>query len=641
MRNMMLAVMLAALVPAVCAAGEVDLEKYLKRDTFTDLKISPSGEYFAATLPFEKQTGVVILRVADNQIVSRFLPPVNNHAVGFDWVSNDRVLIELAMKFGSLDQPQLTGELYSLKANVPNGGNLLVGQRKLQWVAAFLADQLPQDEKHVLIAVSTFGAEPYTRLERMNVADGQRWTVARSPVRRASFTTDGQGQGRFALGAGSDNINKLYYRDRNKQDWRMLNDEAVTSRIESAIGFSADGALAYLMVEQTDGPDSIVSWNPVTDERRQVLRDPVVDVTRIIHRPGTSIPVGALYMGDTPRTRFFDEASEDARLYRSLEAAFGGDAVYITSSTRDGSKVLVQTFSARNPGDFFIYDQKAKSAQHLISRSAWVEPDLAAPVRAVTIQSRDGMQLHGFLTTPHGREAKGLPMVVLPHGGPFGVFDSGAYDEESQLLAAAGYAVLQLNFRGSGNYGRAYKEAGKRQWGGAMQDDVTDATRWAIAEGIADRAKICIYGASYGAYAALMGVAKEPDLYRCAAGYVGIYDLPMMHTRGDIQDNRSGTNYLREWLGPVDKVREVSPVNLASQIRVPVFLAAGREDQRAPVQHTERMEAALKKAGVPVESLYYPREGHGFYVDANRREYYGKLLAFLSQNLGGDKAAAP
>ncbi|GAB3056515.1 alpha/beta hydrolase family protein [Stenotrophomonas tumulicola] len=642
MRTTLLAAMLAVMgLPAVLAAAEVDLEKYLRRDTFTDLKISPSGEYFAATVPFEKQTGVVILRVADNEIVARFLPPLNNHAVDFDWVSDDRVLIELAMKFGSLDQPQLTGELYSLKANSPSGGDLLVGQRKREWIAAFLADELPKDERHVLVAVSTFGAEPYTRLERMNLMNGQRWTVARSPVRRASFTTDDQGQGRFVIGAGTDNINKLYYRDRNKQDWRLINDEAVTSRVEGAVGFSADGTLAYLVVEQTDGPDSIVSWDPATDERREVLRDPLVDVSRIILRPGTSIPVGALYMGDTPRTRFFDEASEDARLYRSLEAAFGGDAVYVTSSTRDGSKVLVQTFSARNPGDFFIYDQKAKSAQHLISRSAWVEPALAAPVRSVTLQSRDGMQLHGFLTTPHGREAKDLPMVVVPHGGPFGVFDSGAYDEESQLLAAAGYAVLQLNFRGSGNYGRAYKEAGKRQWGGNMQDDVTDATRWAIAEGIADREKICIYGASYGAYAALMGVAKEPDLYRCAAGYVGVYDLPMMHTRGDIQDRSSGTTYLREWLGPADKVRDVSPVNLAANIKVPVFLAAGREDERAPVQHTERMEAALKKAGVPVESLYYPREGHGFYVDANRREYYGKLLAFLSQNLGGDKAAPP
>lgn len=152
--------------------------------------------------------------------------------------------------------------------------------------------------------------------------------------------------------------------------------------------------------------------------------------------------MGALFLGDTPRTRFFDETSADARLYRSLESAFGGDAVYITSSTRDGNKVLVETFSSSNPGDFFVYDQKAKAAQHLISRSDWIDPAQAAPVRPFALNARDGLPLHGFLTTPRGSDGRGLPMVVLPHGSPFGMFDDGRYDREAQLLAAAGYAVL-------------------------------------------------------------------------------------------------------------------------------------------------------------------------------------------------------
>jgi len=646
MRKTMLAVMVALLAtPLMADAAEVNLDHFLRRDAFTDIKLSPGGEYYAATIPFEKETALAILRVADGKLVGQFMPPQHNHAYRFDWVSDDRVLIELAQKLGSLDKPQRTGELYSLRANT-SSGQLLVGYRvdaqetgshisgkKAERVAAFLTDDLPADDRNVLIAVSPFTADPYTRLEKMDVSTGRRTPVTRSPVRRGSFTTDGQGQARFVHGAGADNVNKLFYRERNGASWAMINDEAVTGRIEDAIGFSADGTLAYLQIEQADGPDKIVSWNPATDERKDVLQDPVVDPSRIIHRPGTAIPVGALYLGDTPRTRFFDETSADARLYRSLESAFDGNAVYVTSSTRDGNKVLVQTFSGTNPGDFFIYDQKAKAAEHVVSRSQWIDPAQAAPVRAVTFKARDGMVLHGFLTTPHGGPSRNLPTVVMPHGGPFGVFDEGTYDVQSQMLAAAGYAVLQLNFRGSGNYGRAYKAAGARQWGGAMQDDVTDATRWAISEGIADKGKICIYGASYGAYAALMGVAKEPTLYKCAVGYVGVYDLPMMHARGDIQQSDSGVNYLREWVGEPATLAAVSPVNLAQQIKVPVFLAAGGEDERAPIQHTQRMEAALKRAGVPVQSLYYPREGHGFYVDANRRAYYGKLLAFLSQNL--------
>ncbi|REN02840.1 S9 family peptidase, partial [Mycobacterium tuberculosis] len=193
--------------------------------------------------------------------------------------------------------------------------------------------------------------------------------------------------------------------------------------------------------------------------------------------------------------------------------AFGGQAVFITSSSRDGRLAMVQVWSGSNPGDFYVFDTQAKKADLVVSRSQWVDPESAAVVQPIALKARDGLPLHGFVTRAKGSEGKRLPMVVMPHGGPFFVYDDGAYDRESQLLAAAGYAVLQVNFRGSSNYGRMHAHAGGREWGGKMQDDLTDATRWAVAEGIADGAKICMYGASYGGYAALMGVAKEPSLY--------------------------------------------------------------------------------------------------------------------------------
>ncbi|MBH1667075.1 S9 family peptidase [Stenotrophomonas maltophilia] len=650
-RTMLTAVLVVVGSVAAGSAWAVDLTQFLRQETFTDIKISPGGEYVAATVPMEDSTAIAVMRLADKQLVGSFRPPQKNHAYEFDWVSNERLLIGLAEKWGALDKPNPTGELYAIDAN-GNRGELLVGYRveskgpgtriqpkKVEAVAAFLADDLPGDERNVLVTVWPFAEDPFTRVERMDVASGRRVRMASSPVRRGEFTTDGQGEVRFVHGSGSDNVNKLYYRERSGDSWKMINDEAVSKRIETAIGFSADGSLAYLQAEQTQGPDAIVSWNPQTGERAVVLRDEVVDPYRIIHRPGTHVPVGALYMGDTPRTRFFDEKSPEARLYRSLEAAFGGP-VYITSSTRDGRVVLVETWSGTNPGDFYVYDTEARKAEHLISRSDWIDIDRSATVRPVALKARDGLPLHGFLTVPSGSDGRNLPMVVMPHGGPFHVFDNGQYDRETQILAAAGYAVLQVNFRGSGNYGRAHAQAGAQQWGAAMQDDVTDATRWAIAQGIADARRICIYGASYGAYAAMMGAAREQGLYQCAAGYVGVYDLPLMFARGDVQERDSGVTFLREWLGDPAKLGAVSPVNLATQIKVPVFLAAGGEDKRAPIQHTERMEAALKRAGTPVESLYYKTEGHGFYTLAHRTEYYDKLLAFLSRSLGGKTAQA-
>lgn len=634
-------------------AGAVDLEHYLRRDAFTDIKISPTGEFYAATIPMEDRTGLAIMRRNDGKLVGSFVPPRNNHANDFDWVNDQRVLIGLAEKFGSLDEPQPTGELFGINAD-GGRGELLIGYRvqgngpgtriqpkKVEAVAAFVIDALPDQDRRVLVKVMPFSADPFTSAERLDVNSGKRTPVARSPVQRADFVADGKGEVRFADGAGADNVNKLYYREGAGAAWKMINDQGVSQRIERALGFSEDGALAYLLVEQPSGPDAIVSWNPATDERRELLRDAVVDPAKVIYKRGTSIPIGALYLGDRPRTRFFDETSADARLQRSLEQAFGGQAVFITSSSRDGRLAMVQVWSGSNPGDFYVFDTQAKKADLVVSRSQWVDPESAAVVQPIALKARDGLPLHGFVTRAKGSEGKRLPMVVMPHGGPFFVYDDGAYDRESQLLAAAGYAVLQVNFRGSSNFGRMHAHAGGREWGGKMQDDLTDATRWAVAEGIADSAKICMYGASYGGYAALMGVAKEPSLYQCAAGYVGVYDLPIMFTTGDIQRRGSGETYLKEWIGDRTQVGAVSPVNLADRIKVPVFLAAGGEDERAPILHTKRMEAALKKAGVPVEALYYPTEGHGFYTDAHRREYYTRLLAFLSNSLGGQTASAP
>ncbi|MEX0181942.1 MULTISPECIES: alpha/beta hydrolase family protein [Stenotrophomonas] len=653
MRRTVLAALLCAVVGGASAGtGVVDLDRYLRQEAFADIKISPGGEYVAATVPIEAGTALAIYRIADMKMVGTFRPPRNNHAHTFDWVSNERLLVGMAQKLGVLDRPAPTGELFGINAN-GKGGELLVGYRTAEtglgtnikvkpagMVAAFLTDELKDDDRNVLVAVTPFTDNAATQIERMDVSTGRRNAVARAPIAQAAFTTDAQGEVRFAYGVGPDYRKKLYYRAGASSEWVLLHDEASNQRNEAAIGFSADGRLAYLQVEQAEGPDVIVSWDPQSNERRTVLRDEIADPARIIHRPGTQVPVGALFLGSTPRTRFFDETSEDARLYRSLETALGAP-VYITSSTRDASTVLVESWSGRNPGDFYLYDTVGKHARHLISRSDWIDPAQSADVRAITLQARDGRPLHGFLTVPPGPPKRALPMVVVPHGGPIGVLDDGTYSTETQMLAAAGYAVLQVNFRGSAGYGRAHAQAARKQWGAAMQDDVTDATRWAIEQGIADRERICIYGASYGAYAALMGTVREPGLYRCAAGYVGIYDLPLMYARGDIQSDESGLIYLREWLGRPKDLVERSPVNLAAQVGVPVLLAAGREDQRAPVVHTERMEAALKQAGMPVQALYYKNEGHGLYDLANQRDYYAHLLAFLSRSLGGATAQTP
>ena len=646
--------MMAAII--FCTAwpvmAQVDVGLYVKKDEFGEIKISPTGEFYAATVPMEGKTVLVILRRSNNQATGSFALGKNTHVKGFWWANSERLLISTEEKFGELDQPQPTGELYAVNADGQKA-ELLVGQRvqgqglgtliqpkKAEKVAAFLIDDLPADDRTVLISVWPFSNEPYTRAERMDIYSGRRTPVARAPVRRANFVSDNRGNVRFALGAGIEDISKLYYRSGDKAEWTLINDEAVSDRIEVPVGFSAGDDIAYLQVQQVQGPDAIVAMNIATGERQEVLRDDDTDPSRIIYRAGTSIPVGVWYVDGKPRTAFFNMASPEARLYRSLEAAFEGQAPFMTSTTADGKLTLVQTMSDRNPGDFFVFDTVAKKAAYLISRRDWFDPEKMAEMQPVSLTARDGLVLKGYLTLPQGSAGKNLPMVVMPHGGPYGIFDEWGFDNDGQILAEAGYAVLQVNFRGSGNRGRAFRHAGARQWGGKMQDDVTDATRWAITQGVADPQRICIYGASYGAYAALMGVAREPSLYKCAVGTFGVYDLPMMHTRGDLQQRGSGETFLNEWIGEPADLAAVSPNRMAERINVPVFLAAGGQDERAPIEHSRMMERALSKAGSPVETLYYPTEGHGFYIEANRRELYARLLAFLARNIGGRTAIA-
>jgi len=631
------------------ALAQVDVDAFLKRDRYEQIKISPTGEYYAVTMPLEDRTVLVVIRRSDQKPTAKVTGRANSRVGGFWWVNDTRVVVAMDQQLGSRAQPYPTGELHAV--NVDGSGGMLLaspygiddatgpGRIRMDYEnAVFMFDTLPDDDRGVLVASTPIQADPITRVERLDVYNRRRTVIAVAPVRNADFTTDVQGQVRFARGAGRDNISKLYYRQARGQDWRLVNDEAVSGVVVLALGFSSDGRTAYLRTEHRQGPDSIVAWDPQTDTRTELLRDEVVDPDGLIDTSDGRRPIGARFMRQRQVSRYFEPNEAAAIFQRSLEKAFPNETIAVTSATRDGSLAVVQAWSDTNNGDFYLYDTVKHSANGIYSRRTWFDPARVPPTREISVTARDGLMLHGYLTVPLGSTGKDLPLVVMPHGGPFGVFDAWEFDDDSQLLAAAGYAVLRLNYRGSAHYGRAFSQAGARQWGQAMQDDLSDGTRWAIDQGVADPQKICIYGASYGGYAALMGAAREPALYRCAAGYVGIYDLPRMVDDGSA-DSASVRTWMKEWIGSEAELAAVSPVNLADRIKVPVFLAAGGKDTRAPQVHTQRMEKALKRAGVPVESLYYADEGHGYFADAHRREYYRRLLAFLATHLGGQQAA--
>ncbi|MDQ8051336.1 MAG: S9 family peptidase, partial [Luteibacter sp.] len=348
-----IAAVMAALVLTPAFAQGVDVGAFVKKEAFRDIKLSPNGDYYAATVVLEDRTALAIMRRSDNALTAKFTLGKNTHVDEFNWVNQERVVISMAEKFGALDKPLPTGEMYAINAD---GGKpeFLVGQRmlgagpgtkiqtkKVEMVAAFLVDDLPANDKAVVVSVMPFSADPFTRADLLDVYTGRRTQLARAPVRNADFVTDNKGLVRFAAGKGTDTVNKLYYREGEGADWQLLNDESESGIVETPLGFSADDKVAYLEVQNRRGPDAIVAYDLATRQRKELFRDDDTDPGSIIYRNGTSIPVGAFIADGKPRTVFFDATSPEAKLYRSLEAAFG-EPVAITSQTSDGRLALVQ-----------------------------------------------------------------------------------------------------------------------------------------------------------------------------------------------------------------------------------------------------------------------------------------------------------
>ncbi len=474
----------------------------------------------------------------------------------------------------------------------------IVGERfNPRAVAAYLLDTLPNQPRHVLIEAWPMTLMPTSRVERMDIHTGKRTALAEAPLPRASFTTDAAGKVRFALGMAGDNVSKRYHRAADSNDWTLVNDEAASGIVETPVGFDAAGRVAYLRAQRAQGPDAVIAYDAIEGSRKQLLRDAALDPWTILRSAGPGRePIGVAYTGATVRTAFFDPEHPEALRQRSLEKGFGGLPVLPVSASKDARYALALSWSAHNPGDFFLFDTGNSRAERLLSRRSWIDPALSADVQPMRLEARDGLVLDGFVTRPRGNKCK-MPLVVMPHGGPFGVFDRLAYDDDAQLLAAAGYAVLQLNFRGSGNRGRRFREAGALQWGARMQDDLTDATRWAIAEGIADPERICLVGGSYGAYAAMMGLAREPDLYRCGVGYVGVYDLAMM--AGDrVRRGESVATWMAQWVGADDALLAAAAMLQRSRTRycwLPVGATASRR-RRTRARCTRRCSVPVPRS---------------------------------------------
>ncbi|WP_243049714.1 S9 family peptidase [Dyella sp. RRB7] len=633
-------------------AEQVPLADLARHEQYGAVKISDDGRYLAATTVVD---GKPLLALIDliNKKGGMIHPREGNQIVDFWWVNDHRVLYTEGTEVSGFDRPFSTGEIFGVNAD-GSGADILFGYRaggagstgshiqrtESERASAELISTLRDDPNHVLIGVSPWdsGADgAFTKVYLMDVRDGTKHQVATAPVRNASLLADHHGVVRFASGVDSHDYEQVYYREGDGKPWTLLFQGDGERGVAYPMTFNQDDTLVYMSCADAGKVSALCPWDAAT----KTMQSPVwssasTDMTGLVHSLDRRDVVGVYSMPSTPAVEAIVAGADSIKAIATLSHALPGESVHIVSTTKDGSKAVALASSDMDPGTFYLWDAATGKATPLLQRASWIKPSQMAAMQPVEFKARDGLALHGYLSMPPGKEqAKHLPLVMYIHGGPFGVRDEWQFDPYVQMLATRGYAVLQVNYRGSGGYGHDFEHAGFRQWGGKMQDDVTDATHWAIEQGIATPGHICIFGGSYGGYAALEGAVKEPDLYRCAIGYVGVYDLSMMYTDGDISDRTVGKSYLRMALGtdPAELASH-SPVNQLDKLKASVMLVVGGADVRVPPRQGQSLHAALQSRGIAHEWVYKPNEGHGFYDEANTAELFQRVTQFLDRNIG-------
>lgn len=616
-------------------------QDYLKRPSVENVQISPDGTHLAVAQRSDTGVGegndaqartvLTIRNAATLAVESRMDSGANGEIDELRWIDDERLLVSV----NRLNTTYNVAFQDAVMAIVSRDG-----RSRFVLPASFLAT-IEGDPNHLLVARCKWGKDGCVQsVNKVEIGHtkGDGEAITRAPDDDSILWADGAGHVRFAASADKKANTRLQAHTGDGQGtWTLLNDSEKSGVESWPLGVDPTGTFAYIETGQKTGPSAVERYEFATNTRTQVYRHAESDVVSTILAFDGETPIGAYYEPTAPQAVIFNPEHPDAVAMQKILAAFPGRIAHVTSASRDRTKAVVFTVGDRDPGTWYLFDRRANRASLVARARSWLPENALPRTTAFKLTARDGVVLHGVLTRPETGPERNLPMIVVPHGGPYGEVDTALFDTEAELLASQGYAVLRVNFRGSGGYGQDFEKSGWMQWGRAMQDDVTDATRWAIEQGIADPKRICLYGASYGGYAALMGAVREPTLYRCVAGYAAPYDLAKMYKWGSIRRSDLGLEYLAKVIGKDPVVlAERSPSKQAAAIKVPVFIAHGRADARVDVQHSRKMAKALRDAGIDVEFQEYAREGHGLNLEADQLDFYARLLAFV-----GKHTAAP
>jgi len=606
-------------------APEIPMEDFFRNPEKTSFQISPNGEFFSFLAPYEKRLNIFVQAV-DGDSAVRVTSETARDIAGYFWANNNRLLF---LKDTGGD------ENYSLYG-VNRDGTELKALTEFPDVRTTIIDDLRDIEDEVIVGLNKRDPrvfDPY----RLNIETGEMQMLAENPGNVQFWMTDHDGKLRVA-GAIEDGVNAaLMYRETENDEFKVVLKTNFKDELNPQF-FTFDNEKLYAVSNLERDKKAPVIFNPETGEIEEVLyENDQYDVEGLSYSRKRKVLTSASYTSWKRQQYFFDEQTR--QLFERLEKELGEYEIVITDTDKEEKRFIVRTYSDRSRGAYYFYDSETDELKKVADVSPWIDETNMAKMFPVKYLSRDSLTIHGYLTLPKGytmETAKNLPVVVNPHGGPW-ARDNWGFNPEVQFLANRGYAVLQMNFRGSTGYGKEFWEASFKQWGQSMQDDITDGVNWLIEKGIADPERIAIYGGSYGGYATLAGLTFTPDLYAAGVDYVGVSNLfTLLETIPPYWEPMLDMFY--EMMGHPKEdsllLRQISPVFHADKIKAPLFIAQGANDPRVNKAESDQMVEALKQRGIEVQYMVKDNEGHGFRNEENRFDFYAAMEKFLEEHIG-------
>ncbi len=605
-------------------AKQIPLEDFFKNPEKSGYQISPDGKYFSFMAPYENRMNVYVQERGSSE-AKRLTAETDRDIAGHFWPNSEQILY--LKDDGGNENFRLYG--------VGIAGGDPVCFTDFDEVQTQIIDDLPDVPGEVIIGMNKRVPQVFDPY-RLDLATGEMTLLAENPGNIQGWMFDHAGKLRVAV-AIVDGVNaSILYRETEADEWQSV----LTTNFKVSVNpvfFTFDNKNVYALSNQGRDKTALVELDIATGKELNVLYETDnYDLTDVFYSRKRKVLTGVAWEGAKVQRHYFDQEAKGLRT--RLEELLPGYNVSIGSSNKAENVYIVRTYSDRSLGKYYLYDKENDQLDEIVEVSPWIDENEMGQQFPIKYSSRDGLTIEGYLTLPKGltpETAKNLPAVVNPHGGPW-ARDSWGFNPEIQFLANRGYAVLQMNFRGSTGYGRAFWEASFQKWGQEMQDDITDGTNWLIEKGIADPDRLAIYGGSYGGYATLMGLIKEPELYAAGIDYVGVSNMfTFMKTIPPYWEPLLDMMY--EMVGDPEKdsamLASVSPVQQAEAIVAPLFVAQGANDPRVNKDESDQMVAAMKARGIAVEYMVKDNEGHGFGNEENRFDFYRAMESFLGTHL--------